>query len=77
MADIVDEAQEREENYRAGLLRLSHQRAKVAKPSANGRCFHCDEPVAGDKRWCDTECRDAWESDRSPSSLSRFLPPSS
>jgi hypothetical protein len=33
-------------------------------PEATGECFECGEELAGGKRWCDSDCRDAWEKRR-------------
>ena len=30
---------------------------------ATGFCLFCDEPVAPERRWCDAECRDDWQSE--------------
>ena len=31
-------------------------------PAANGRCHYCGEELPEDyMRWCDADCRDAWE----------------
>lgn len=34
---------------------------KPTGPTATGRCLYCDEIVSDDQRWCDGDCRDAWE----------------
>jgi hypothetical protein len=33
-------------------------------PAPRGICYHCGESVADGLRWCDAECRDAWQRDR-------------
>lgn len=59
MSDNLDIASEREE--------LARQAAITSKrpmgPVATGRCLHCDEIVADAQRWCDVDCRDAWQRD--------------
>lgn len=57
MADEVDRADQEVEYYRADALR----RRRPEGPVANGRCHYCDEPVTDGMRWCDVDCRDAWE----------------
>lgn len=60
MADTVDRYNEDQEF----LL-------KVKKPNLNkeaeatGYCLYCGEPLKKKtQRWCDKECRDAWEYER-------------
>jgi hypothetical protein len=57
MADIIDEANQREEELRAKAL----AKRKPAGPPPCGACYNCDEPLAPGLRWCDTECRADWE----------------
>ena len=53
-ADLSQDRAEREAPY---LLAASR---KPEDPTATGRCLYCDEIVADDQRWCDTDCRDGW-----------------
>jgi hypothetical protein len=62
MADIVDITADREEHNIAHALRAAR---KVEAPAATGRCFFCDEIVADSMRFCDAECRDMWDRERS------------
>lgn len=59
MADIVDEANDRAQNF------LDKALAKVPKPKkivGIGLCLNCGAEVEGERRWCEgTECRDEWE----------------
>lgn len=57
MADEADRAGQEVEYYRAEALR----KLRPAGPVANGRCHYCDEPVPDGMRWCDIDCREAWE----------------
>lgn len=57
MADDADRADQEVEYYRADALR----KRLPEGPAANGRCHYCDEPVPDGTRWCDVDCRDAWE----------------
>ena len=52
MSDNLDIAAEREELERT----FAQSIRKPAGPVATGRCLHCD-----DRRWCDADCRDAWQ----------------
>ena len=56
MSDNLDIAAEREELERTFAQAIR----KPAGPVATGRCLHCDE-VSDDRRWCDADCRDAWQ----------------
>ena len=57
MSDNLDIAAEREELERTFAQAIR----KPSGPVATGRCLHCDE-VSDDRRWCDADCRDEWES---------------
>lgn len=57
MADIVDDASEREEELRAKALAVR----KPAGPPACGICYNCDVKVASGERWCDLDCKKDWE----------------
>lgn len=63
MADIIDEANDRAQNF------LDKALAKVPKPKVVkgiGVCLYrgCGAEVEGDRRWCGPECRDAWEQEQ-------------
>jgi len=58
MADECDRGNETAELF------LSVARAAVkpaVAPMGIGICINCGADVAGDARWCDTECRADWE----------------
>lgn len=57
MADDADRADQEVERNLKEALRLR----RPAGPAANGYCHYCDEPVPDGMRWCDTDCRDAWD----------------
>lgn len=61
MADEVDVANDRAQAERDAL-------AQVRKPEpvifCTGRCLNCNARVGKDRRWCDGDCRDAWEEDQ-------------
>lgn len=57
MADIADDAAEREELFRR--VALNHRQDDGPKPT--GFCYNCesflDDP---DARWCDADCLEDW-----------------
>lgn len=55
-ADIAQAQLERE------MTRLIAHRRETG-PAPTGYCLWCGEPVPPTRRWCDVECRDAWERD--------------
>jgi hypothetical protein len=58
MADDGDRADQEVEYYRAEALR----KRRPDGPVANGRCHYCGEELPEDyMRWCDVDCRNAWE----------------
>ena len=57
MSDNLDIASEREELARSMALTVK----KPEGPVPTGRCLYCDEIVDDAQRWCDSECRDAWQ----------------
>jgi hypothetical protein len=57
MADIADDAsclQEQELNF------AFHSRTRATLP-ATGECHFCEEPVEGEKLFCDHHCAKDWE----------------
>ena len=56
MSDIFDIASENEEIARDKALKFR----KPEGPKPTGKCLWCDEPLEGDRRWCDKDCRDRW-----------------
>mgnify|MGYP003526552248 FL=1 len=57
MSDIVDEAQEREEELRAKALAVR----RPTGPVPCGFCYNCGEAVVLGHRWCDTDCAEDWK----------------
>lgn len=45
--------------FRDNAIALSFYR-KPEGPAETGHCLHCGETLTG-KRWCNADCRDAWE----------------
>lgn len=61
MADVVDLANEQAERI---LCSARRYRAPEG-PTSNGCCLYCGEPLPSGERWCDADCRDEWEYERS------------
>ena len=62
MADIIDNANERADQF------LAHSLANVKKyklPTATGSCLNCQDLLVNDIRWCNEDCREDWL-DRNP-----------
>jgi len=57
MSDNLDIASDREELARSFALAVK----KPVGPLATGRCLYCDEILDDTQRWCDSDCRDAWQ----------------
>lgn len=58
MADDCDIAAENEQLHREYAL-LNRRSQKAVMPT--GFCLWCSEPLPGDRRFCDSECRDDWQ----------------
>ncbi len=37
---------------------------KPSGPEATGKCLYCATEVGKNMRWCDAECRDAWQDEQ-------------
>lgn len=64
MADTADLASYLEnlqlENILNNQLNRQHESVK-----ATGCCLYCHAELSGEKRWCDSDCRDDWEFEQS------------
>lgn len=60
IADPLDRAAAETEHTIAVALSVR----KPTGPVANGECHNCGEDVADNLRWCDAECRNAWEQEQ-------------
>lgn len=60
MADFADLGSAREELDR----KLALEYRAPAGPTATGVCLCCGEELVDGLRWCDAECRDAWQADQ-------------
>ena len=56
--DEADATAERAEKEAPYLIAASR---RPTGPVANGRCHYCDDIVPDEARWCNHECRSAWE----------------
>jgi hypothetical protein len=61
MADEIDRAQDRDAQFLADSLAAQQRRADHARLPAMGYCHYCGEPLLDAGRFCDVECRDAWD----------------
>ena len=61
MADEADKTAERAELEAPALIAASR---RPAGPVANGSCHWCGERVPEPMRWCDADCRNAWDGAR-------------
>lgn len=57
--DIIDRAQNEMEAYERFR---KHKTRKDAEET--GYCLFCGEPMPKGRRWCNAECRDAWEKEQ-------------
>ncbi len=57
--DFGDQAQDINERHTEESLKVR----KPAGPPECGICHYCEEPIIMG-RWCDTDCRDAWEAEQ-------------
>lgn len=60
MADFADLGAAREQQD----LAIALAQRKPAGPAPTGYCLCCGEAVDDGRRWCDAECRDAWQADQ-------------
>lgn len=59
MADLGDKAQELQELH----LQQSLQSRKPEAPRT-GECLYCEAPIPTTHRFCDSECREAYEEEQ-------------
>jgi hypothetical protein len=58
MGDIIDQANERAEQFLAHSL---SQAAGGRKMKPSGQCYNCEEPLPDQQVFCDSDCRDDWQ----------------
>lgn len=59
MSDNIDHAVEL--NDFMLKAQLTQRRDEPVIIGGKGYCLYCDEPVLGNRRWCDAQCRDDWQ----------------
>lgn len=64
MPDDIDVAQARDLEYQADCERERKFQAAHAVLECTGFCRYCYESTGGGLRFCDAECRDAWDHER-------------
>lgn len=62
MTDIFEAASEREALDRK--LAIEHHRKVKSSLLPVGYCHWCDSPVKASQLFCDSECREDWESEQ-------------
>ena len=61
-SDISDMASIQEEHILQSAINLHNTRVNNSeKIHATGYCLYCENDLDDGKRWCDVECRDAWQ----------------
>jgi hypothetical protein len=60
--DIIDEANDTAELFLDAAIRVRKAKAPKVPTHGIGMCLNCSADC-GDKRWCDSECRNDWEAD--------------
>jgi hypothetical protein len=59
MSDEIDKASYIEQLQRdSAIYKARYAKTKIV---STGKCLHCDAKVDGDRRWCNSDCRDDWE----------------
>ena len=62
MPDEIDASTEQAEKE---LNKLIARRPVPYSPlNLSGVCFHCGKKTGQERRWCNVQCRDAWELNR-------------
>lgn len=61
MGDLIDRANDLAHEQTEEAIRAARDEASASSVGFTGYCLHCGEDVESPRRWCDAECRDAWE----------------
>lgn len=72
MGDFFDKVAEVETAFRDAAL--AEARSKGQEHAPTGECLWCAEPLDDDRRWCDADCRDDWQSYREAQASGRIVP---
>ena len=57
----IDRAQERDLQYPVDCEMKRRYLADRGNPEATGVCLYCGTRLLTARRWCDVDCRDAWD----------------
>lgn len=57
--DEADITAAREESLAAALAKNKMPEMDMSNPG--GKCWNCGEPTSQSQRWCDSMCRDDWQ----------------
>lgn len=61
MPDDIDRAQERDMQYQADMEADRRYRASQGGLEYTGCCHYCGDITGGGRRFCDADCRDAYD----------------
>lgn len=61
--DDIDLANEHNQNFQDAILAMRPRPKPI--PEGPGLCLYCLDICPDRRRWCNAECRDAWEKERS------------
>ena len=61
MSDDADRAEVLIEHAVDDALAEAHARADLPEVEATGYCLFCYTPLLTARRWCNANCRDAWQ----------------
>jgi hypothetical protein len=62
---MADEADLANDNIaRDEALAIKYAASRPPEAEATGFCLHCEVELFTGKRWCNADCRDAWEFQR-------------
>lgn len=64
MPDDIDRAQFRDQQYQDDCERERRYQAAKSALQYTGQCHFCGDITGGGRRFCDADCRDAWEHER-------------
>lgn len=60
----MDVADNSEEYLELSLAEALSDRRSEPPKQGTGSCWFCHSPVSDNRRWCNAECRDAWEAEQ-------------
>lgn len=57
--DEIDQAQQLSQDFAERAIEAN--RRPLHKLQARQKCYNCNEPLEGEKLFCDDDCRDDWQ----------------